>query len=113
MKNVVPLVALALLSTVATGHFSVARAADLPADLKLIVGSKPASAADLATKDILQLNATMFELYGDAGKIFTNNIRANHPIILGLFSGKGGRFILYRPGMPRSKRRRCPSTINS
>ncbi len=42
----------------------------------------------------------MFELYGDAGKIFTTNIRAKHPIILGLFSGAGGRFILYRPGMP-------------
>ena len=25
---------------------------------------------------------------------------ANHPIILGLFSGAGGRFILYRPGQP-------------
>ncbi len=33
-------------------------------------------------------------------KAFTRNIRANHPIILGLFSGTGGRFTLYRPGMP-------------
>jgi hypothetical protein len=42
----------------------------------------------------------MFELYGDAGKIFTNNILAEHPVILGLFTGAGGRFILYRPGKP-------------
>ncbi len=41
----------------------------------------------------------MFELYGNAGRIFTNNITGKSPIILGLFSGKGGRFILYRPGM--------------
>ena len=27
------------------------------------------------------------------------NILSKHPVILGLFSGAGGRFILYRPGM--------------
>ena len=41
----------------------------------------------------------MFELYGDAAKVFRANILAKHPVILGLFSGAGGRFILYRPGM--------------
>jgi hypothetical protein len=41
----------------------------------------------------------MFELYGDAGRLFQKNILAQHPVILGLFSGAGGRFILYRPGM--------------
>ena len=34
------------------------------------------------------------------GQIFKKNILAQHPVILGLFSGAGGRFILYRPGMP-------------
>src|SRR5262245_66372018 len=42
----------------------------------------------------------MFELYGDAAQIFKKNILAQHPVILGLFSGAGGRFILYRPGQP-------------
>ncbi|MEO8754611.1 MAG: hypothetical protein ABI624_18235 [Casimicrobiaceae bacterium] len=79
---------------------SSACAADLPADLKLISGSPARSAADIAAQNVLQLNKTMFELYGDAGKIFSTNIRDHHPIILGLFSGAGGRFILYRPGMP-------------
>src|SRR5262249_39693482 len=37
-------------------------------------------------------------LYGDSEKIFTGNILARHPVILALFSGAGGRFILYRPG---------------
>ena len=55
--------------------------------------------ADTATKDVLALNTGMFELYGDAGKIFRANILAKHPVILGLFSGSGGRLILYRPGM--------------
>jgi hypothetical protein len=42
----------------------------------------------------------MFELYGDAAKVFQKNILSKHPVILGLFSGAGGRFILYRPGQP-------------
>ena len=41
----------------------------------------------------------MFDLYGNAAQIFKKNILAEHPVILGLFSGAGGRFILYRPGM--------------
>ena len=31
--------------------------------------------------------------------IFQKNVLSKHPVILGLFSGAGGRFILYRPGM--------------
>jgi len=31
--------------------------------------------------------------------VFQANILKNHPVILGLFTGAGGRFILYRPGM--------------
>jgi hypothetical protein len=31
--------------------------------------------------------------------VFRRNLMAKHPIILALFSGAGGRFILYRPGM--------------
>jgi hypothetical protein len=93
MKNLTLVTALALASAIST-------AAELPPDLKLLVGTPPRSAADLETQNILQLNTSMFELYGEAGKAFSRNIRANHPIILGLFSGSGGRFILYRPGMP-------------
>src|SRR5262249_41412030 len=48
----------------------------------------------------LRLNQTMFQLYGDTGKIFASNIKARNPVILALFSGSGGRFILYRPGQP-------------
>jgi hypothetical protein len=42
----------------------------------------------------------MFELYGSSGQIVQRNLLAQHPVILGLFTGAGGRFILYRPGMP-------------
>jgi hypothetical protein len=71
----------------------------LPGYMAPIAGRTAASAADVATKDVLALNTAMFELYGDAAKVFQRNILSKHPIILGLFSGAGGRFILYRPNM--------------
>src|SRR5271170_3706048 len=88
-----------LSSLVVVGSGEPARAADVPSYFKEIVGTQTASPAEIGTKNILQLNTTMFELYGDAGQIFKKNILAEHPLILGLFSGAGGRFILYRPGM--------------
>jgi hypothetical protein len=88
-----------LLAGLAIGPASAEGAADLPTDLKSLVGTTPPSAANLATKSVLQLNTTMFELYDDASKVFRKNILAEHPVILALFSGAGGRLILYRPGM--------------
>lgn len=100
MKRALLASALLTLCVTSVMGASAAIAAELSPDLKLISGTPARSAADVATQNILQLNQTMFELYGDAGKIFSANLRAHHPIILGLFSGAGGRFILYRPGMP-------------
>jgi hypothetical protein len=93
-------VAALLLSSLGIGSGAPARAAEMPSYFKEIVGTEAATPADIGTKNILQLNTTMFELYGDAAQVFRKNILAEHPIILGLFSGAGGRFILYRPGMP-------------
>jgi hypothetical protein len=90
--------AVCVLSIIGLGSGSAARAAEVPPEFKAIVGTQTATAAEIGTKDVLQLNATMFELYGDAGRIFQKNILAQHPVILGLFSGAGGRFTLYRPG---------------
>jgi len=77
---------------------SVAHAQTLPAYMEPISGLTTTTPADIATKDVLALNTGMFELYGDAAKVFQANILAKHPVILGLFSGAGGRFTLYRPG---------------
>src|SRR6202790_3258470 len=88
-----------LSSLIAVGSGPSAHAADLPSYFKEIVGTETASPTEIGTKNLLQLNTTMFELYGDAGQVFKKNILAQHPLILGLFSGAGGRFILYRPGM--------------
>jgi hypothetical protein len=76
-----------------------ATADDLPSYMQPITGRTSVSAGETATQDVLALNTGMFELYGDAAKLFQKNILSKHPVILGLFSGAGGRFILYRPGV--------------
>src|SRR5262249_35118456 len=73
---------------------------ELPAVMAPIAGRTTSSPADTATKNVLALNSMMFELYDDAAAVFKANLLSKHPVILGLFSGAGGRFILYRPGMP-------------
>jgi hypothetical protein len=59
---------------------------------------QPPSMRELATRDILQLNTSMFSLYKSASRIFHRNILDRHPVVLALFTGSGGRMILYRPG---------------
>lgn len=71
---------------------------DLSTGLKTIVGKLAASPAEVATKNVLALNTAMFDLYSTSARLIKANILAHHPVILGLFSGAGGRFILYRPG---------------
>ena len=88
---------LAAILLLAWGSGSGGRAAELPAYVLPIAGAANASPAEVANDNVLALNTSMFQLYGDASKVFQRNILAQHPVILGLFSGAGGRFILYRP----------------
>ena len=87
-----------LISIALTALAGPALAEDLPSYMEPIGGRTASDAAATARKDVLALNTTMFQLYDTSGAIFRRNLMANHPIILGLFSGAGGRFILYRPG---------------
>ncbi len=81
------------------GLGTTAKSQDLPSYMAPISGRTASSSVETAMKNVLALNTGMFELYGDAAKIFQRNILGKHPVILGLFSGSGGRFILHRPGM--------------
>ena len=89
----------AMISTALVGSGIAAGAQELPSYMAPIAGRTASSPADTATKNVLALNSMMFELYDDAAKVFKADILKNHSVILGLFSGAGGRFILYRPGM--------------
>lgn len=82
------------------GGVSPLAAAKLPPYMNIVVGGEGPGPADTARQNVLALNQTMFGLYGDASRVFRRNILAQHPVILALFSGAGGRFILYRPGQP-------------
>jgi hypothetical protein len=86
-----------LLATVGLG--SLGHAADLPDYMQPIAGVVTVSPTEVANDNLLALNKSMFQLYDETGKLLQRNILAQHPVILGLFSGAGGRFILYRPGM--------------
>jgi hypothetical protein len=97
-NSAVPVVGAMLAAIALLGVTSSARAADLPPYMNVIVGTSAGNAAETATRNVLMLNTVMFDLYGDASKIFTRNILAQHPVILALFSGAGGRLLLYRPG---------------
>ena len=90
-------IVLAGLSTAASAQTP---APTLPPYMEPIAGNVASTPAETATKNVLALNTMMFELYGDAAQVFRKNILSKHPVILGLFSGAGGRFILYRPGQP-------------
>src|SRR5438128_7638452 len=94
----IKLACLSLLAASILGGAPAAPAADLPDYLKIITGTTPPAPVDLATKNVLQLNTSMFGLYDNAARSFQKNIMDRHPIILALFSGAGGRMILYRPG---------------
>jgi len=89
-----------LTSIALLGPASADPADKLPEFMRPISGVTESSTNETATKNMLALNTGMFELYGEAAKVFRKNILAQHPVILGLFSGAGGRFILYRPGKP-------------
>jgi hypothetical protein len=101
MRRHLRLLARAAFASVAlAGAIATANADSLPDYMAPIAGHPTSTPAENATKNVLALNSSMFELYDNAAKVFQKNILSKHPVILGLFSGAGGRFILYRPGQP-------------
>lgn len=93
---------LALLTLLASGSELSLQSAEVPEFMQSFVvdEEKPEPKQNVALKDIYVLNDDMFTIYDKSLGIYKNNFLNNHPLIMGLFSGKGGRFILYRPGQP-------------
>ena len=78
----------------------ITQAADLPSYMAPIAGTTTTTAGEVAKENLLALNSAMFDLYSNSNAIFQHNLLAKHPVILALFSGSGGRFMLYRPNQP-------------
>jgi hypothetical protein len=72
---------------------------DVPKFLRVVVSEEqPASERTVAEQSVLALNAAMMAIYDEALAKYMRNMRRRVPILLALFSGEGGRMILYRPG---------------
>jgi hypothetical protein len=98
MRRVVlgPAVAVALAASAA----GPALAQDVPAFMKEVVVStgRTPTPAQTAFDDVYSLNENMLVIYERALAKYKRHIRERIPLIFGLFSGRGGQFILYRPG---------------
>jgi len=84
----------------ALGQATAVGAADVPAFMKEVVveTGKAPTPAQTAFDEVYALNEGMFTIYETQLAKYKRHIRERVPLILGLFSGKGGQFILYRPG---------------
>lgn len=78
----------------------IARAADVPPYMNVIVGHPATTRSEIAKQNVLALDLAMFGYYDEALSIYQKQLLAQHPIIMALFSGAGGKLILYRPGQP-------------
>lgn len=77
-------------------------AADVPDFMKEVVldDGKPATKQEIAFANIYGLNDGMMQIYERSLAKYRQHFRERQNLIMGLFSGKGGRFILYRAGQP-------------
>jgi hypothetical protein len=99
MKTQSAILAAAALSLACITPSSAAEQAVPDFTKEVVVNSAPPpTKQQLAFTAVYQLNNSMFNIYDNSLAIYQKNIRARVPLIMALFSGKGGRFILYRPG---------------
>src|ERR1700722_16454624 len=80
----------------------VVQASDVPDYMKPFYQDmeKPASKENIALDQLYSLNDEMFSINEKSLSIYEKNFLDRTNLIMGLFSGKGGRFILYRAGQP-------------
>lgn len=70
-----------------------------PSYMNLITTHQGMTSAQVAEQNVLDLNVAKFGFYDRALKQYQQNLLAQYPVILALFSGAGGDLTLYRPGM--------------
>ena len=80
------------------GSSAVCKSQALPEYMAPISSKTSAKSADIATRDMLALNTGMFELYGDAAKIFQKNILSKHPPVVPFGSKQWPTLITQGPG---------------
>ncbi len=89
-----------------------ANADDLPDYMKPIAGRTASTPAETATKNVLALNSSMFELYGEAAKSSKRIFSPTTQSSSAFFPERAGVSFYIGPVSRRSMRRRCRSSIN-
>lgn len=89
-----------LLTALSIPTASFAATDDIPDYMNIITLNQEAPIAKdkLAFKNLYALNEGMFPIYESRIALYKKHLRDRIPLIMGLFSGDGGRFILYPPG---------------
>jgi len=74
----------------------------IPSFMNIIVlnDGVPPAQSQIAFDNIYALNDGMFPIYDKSLAIYKEHFLKRHNLIMGLFSGAGGHFILYRKGQP-------------
>jgi len=74
----------------------------IPDFMKIVVVNEgpPPPQDQIAFDTIYTLNDSMFRIYDKSLGMYKQHFRDRQNLIMGLFSAKGGRFILYRAGQP-------------
>ena len=90
------------MALLASSSVSILEASEVPEFMGSFVinENNPESKEQVALDNMYVLNDQMFNIYDKSLGIYKKNFLDRHHLIMGLFSGKGGRFILYRPGKP-------------
>lgn len=86
-----------LLAAVTSNSIFAAKDLEKEDHLKILAQTQESSPQDLAFEAVYKLNKDKSEIYSKNLILFQKNLLDNNPVILALFSSKGGKFILYRP----------------
>jgi hypothetical protein len=104
LKCIVPTAVAVLIGSVAG-----AGADDIPPYMRNVVAPLPmTSPKAVAVRDALALDDQMQVIYSNSLQTYKKNLLATSPVILGLFSNRGGEFYLYLPGKPPIQAPRVP-----
>lgn len=104
--KIIALVTLLVLSTLYAPFASSAQIDDETLEIPNFMQSfvinedQSASKQNVALGDLYKLNTERLTIYDKSLEIYKKNFLNKHPVIMALFSDKGGRFILYLPGQP-------------
>lgn len=111
MRNIALSLKTALFFLLFSNSGMVVKASDVPDFMKPFTQNeeKPVSKETIALDQLYSLNTEMFSIYDKSLSMYQKNFLERTNLIMALFSGEGGRFLLYRAGQPPIEAESPPS----